>query len=332
MKDNNWQRVEEIFHKAIGMRRRRKRVRISPKRVRETIRCAQKSNLCSRHSKIIKTSWINLRLSLGLKMMSGELKEESLEGKLIGPYKILKLLGKGGMGKVYLAEDTKLDRKVALKFLSGKLTDDAWARRQLIKEAQAVAKLNHPNICILHDLEEHDGYIFMVMQYIEGETLAALISKKLLESKRVLRLAVQIVSALAEAQSHDILHRDIKPQNIMVTADGQAKVLDFGLAKLIRQKQGAADSESQSLTIRRLVPEPWPICRQSNCAPKKSIFAATSSAWIVLYEMISGGNPYLRASNAEIISAILTSDPQPLKDLDLKASSRDGSYHTKVFE
>ncbi|MGA9770194.1 MAG: protein kinase [Blastocatellia bacterium] len=311
MKDNNWHRVEEIFHEIIGMNAEKRDAYLAQA-------CAGDDSLRSEVESLL-SAFDNHQdfldqpaLSLGLKMMSVEAKEESLEGKLIGPYKILRVLGKGGMGKVYLAEDTKLDRKVALKFLSGKLTDDAWARRQLIKEAQAVANLNHLNICIVYDLEEHDGYIFIVMQYIEGETLAALISKKLLEPKRVLRLAVQIASALAEAQAHDIVHRDIKPQNIMVTADGQAKVLDFGLAKLIQQKQGATDSESLSSRL-GVVPGTVPYMSPEQLRAERLDFRSDIfSLGIVLYEMISGRNPYSRASDADTITAILTSDPPPL--------------------
>ncbi len=308
MKDNNWKRIKETFHEAVGMNSEQRDAYLSQS-------CAGDDSLRSEVESLLSAFDNNQEFldhpafSLGLKMIMEEAKEESLEGKLIGPYKILRLLGKGGMGKVYLAEDTKLDRKVALKFLSSKLTDDVWARRQLIKEARAVANLNHPNICIVYDLEEHDGYIFIVMQYIKGETLAALISNKLLEPKQVVRLAVQIVSALAEAQAHGIVHRDIKPQNIMVTADGQAKVLDFGLAKLIQQRQGATDSESLSSRLGG-VPGTVPYMSPEQLRAEKLDFRSDIFSFgIVLYEMISGRNPYSRANDADIITAILTSDP-----------------------
>jgi serine/threonine protein kinase len=290
MKDNNWQRVEEIFHEAIGMNAEERDAYLARS-------CAGGDSLRSEVESLL-SAFDNHQefldkpvFSLGLKIMSGKSEEELLTGKLIGSYKILTLVGKGGMGQVYLAEDTKLGRKVALKFLSSKLTDDAWARRQLMKEAQAIARLDHPNICVVHGLEEHDGYSFMVMQYIKGETLAALISKKLLDPGRICRLAVQIVSALAEAQAHGIVHRDIKPQNIMVTADGQAKVLDFGLAKLIQQRQETADGESQSSssesvlgTVAYMSPEQL---RGERLDFRSDIF----SLGIVLYEMITGIHP-----------------------------------------
>jgi serine/threonine protein kinase len=231
---------------------------------------------------------------------------------MIGPYKIVALLGRGGMGEVYLAEDAQLDRKIALKFLSSKYVDDAWANRQLIKEAQAVARLDHPNICAVLSLEHYDGHTFIMMQYIKGDTLASLIKTKRLEAKQVSPLAKQIVSAIENAHSHGVIHRDIKPQNIMVTADGEVKVLDFGLAKLVQQKQGAlsareANSQSSQLglvigTVSYMSPEQL---RGERLDFRSDIF----SFGIVLYEMISGKNPYARDSNAETISAILSSEP-----------------------
>src|SRR6185295_7849288 len=136
------------------------------------------------------------------------------------------------MGEVYLAEDTKLDRKVAIKFLSAQLGADELARRRLIGEARAAAKLDHPNICTIHEVGEADGRCFIVMQYVEGETLSNTAARGPLELREVLDIAIQVSEALSEAHSRGIIHRDIKPQNIMITARGQTKVMDFGLAKV----------------------------------------------------------------------------------------------------
>src|SRR5262249_42444776 len=129
---------------------------------------------------------------LGLQVLSKSASKPSLEGMRIGPYRILRQLGEGGMGEVYLAEDTRLGRDVALKFLSQRLVNDAWARRQLKKEAQAVAKLDHPNICAVHGFEELDGHSFIVMQHIEGETLYNLVQKGALPIEQVPKIARQI--------------------------------------------------------------------------------------------------------------------------------------------
>src|ERR1051325_2704369 len=182
---------------------------------------------------------------LGMNLMSNSL-SAGLEGEQIGAYRILRRLGRGGMGEVYLAQDTRLERQVALKFLSPEFVGDNWAKRQLMKEAQAVAALDHPNICSVHGIEEVGEHSFIVMQYVEGKTLADLIRTRRLATGEVLQLSHQIISAIAEAHAHGIIHRDIKPKNIMVTSGGTVKVLDFGLAKTIKKRQSAmADSVSQ---------------------------------------------------------------------------------------
>lgn len=151
-------------------------------------------------------------------------------------YQIIEKIGAGGMGEVYLAQDTTLDRRVAIKFLPPQSTEDEQAKKRLVREAKAAARLEHPNICSVYEVSEEAARSFIVMQYVEGETLARRISRDPLEPSIALDIAIQIADALAEAHSHGIVHRDIKPQNIMLTTRGQAKVMDFGLARLIRQK------------------------------------------------------------------------------------------------
>jgi serine/threonine protein kinase/tetratricopeptide (TPR) repeat protein len=315
MENKDWPRIEELFHEVFDMAAEERAAyldRACPDA--PALRAEVESLILTFHKQ--REFMEYPALNLGLKAMAEGVVQHPLTDKLIGSYKILKPLGKGGMGEVYLAEDVRLNRKVALKFLSNSLLNDSWAKRRLIKEAQAVAKVDHPNICTVHGLEEHDGYSFIVMQYIEGETLASLIHEGRLESKQVPQLAFQIASALAEAHSYGILHRDIKPQNIMVTAAGQAKVLDFGLAKTVQQKSplSPVDSTSQDPhsglvigTVSYMSPEQL---RAERLDLRSDIF----SFGIVLYEMISGHNPFACGSNADTIAAILTSKPEPLKD------------------
>src|SRR3989440_4791593 len=149
----------------------------------------------------------------------------------IAHYQIIKKLGAGGMGEVYLALDTKLDRKVAIKVLQPDSLADEHLKKRLIREAQAVARLDHPNICAVYDINEADSFTFIVMQYIEGETLAEKMDLQPLELKTALAIAGQAAEGLAEAHAHGIVHRDLKPQNMMITPRGQLKILDFGLAK-----------------------------------------------------------------------------------------------------
>ena len=154
-------------------------------------------------------------------------------GQSIGKYKIEKLLGAGGMGEVYLALDTMLNRTVALKFLPRELETRERVVRRFLREAQATARLSHPNIATLYNVEEHNGRHFILMEYIDGEPLSRLLRREKISIKNVLKYAIQIAEALAEAHEHGVLHRDIKPGNILINRKEQVKVLDFGLAKFI---------------------------------------------------------------------------------------------------
>ena len=151
-------------------------------------------------------------------------------GTKLGPYEVLSPIGAGGMGEVYKARDTRLDRTVAIKVLPEHIAKREDLRARFEREARAVASLNHPHICMLHDIGNQDGAGYMVMEYIEGETLAARIEKGALPLDQALKLATQIADALDRAHRAGVTHRDVKPQNIMLTRDG-VKVLDFGLAK-----------------------------------------------------------------------------------------------------
>lgn len=312
MKVKDWERTEELFHAALALSAEERCVYLAQACDDAPLRAEVESLIAAFESDrgVIEQPVF----SLGLKMLAGQSTEETLVGRLIGQYKILALIGRGGMGEVYLAEDTRLDRKVALKFLSNRFINDAWAKRQLMKEAQAIAKLDHRNICAVYGFEEHLGYNFMVMQYIEGETLAHRIREGLLEPDQILSLATQIASALAEAHSHGILHRDIKPQNIMVTKGGQAKVLDFGLAKIVQQRQGAlgaGDSESPSSQLGLILGTVAYMSPEQLRAERLDFRSDIFSFGVVLYEMISGTNPYFKGSSADAISAILMSEPPP---------------------
>lgn len=219
------------------------------------------------------------------------------------------------MGEVYLAEDTQLGRRVAIKFLSPELIADERANKRLMKEARAAATLDHPNICSIYEVGEADGRSFIVMQYVEGETLASTMQKKPLELRVCLDIAVQVADALAEAHSSGIIHRDIKPQNVMLTARGQAKVMDFGLARVVTGRDGIeSEAETQSLltepgmivgTLPYMSPEQ---VRGGALDARSDIFSFGS----MLYEIASGHQPFHSESAAATFSAILTRELPPL--------------------
>jgi serine/threonine protein kinase len=234
MLSSEWQRIEEIFHAAL-------RLQAVERSAYLTDECRGDERLRHEVESLLEASEQNgtfidrPALSLGLKLLSNVGPQFSA-GQSIGHYRIIRPLGSGGMGVVYLAEDSTLERKVALKFLAGGFQDDTWAKDQLKNEARAVAKLENANICVVHNVEEIDEANFIVMQYVEGETLASLLRHEYLSLDRVLDFAEQTVSALADAHLHGIIHRDIKPQNIIVTPERRIKVLDFGLAKFVKRQ------------------------------------------------------------------------------------------------
>ncbi|HMB83775.1 MAG TPA: protein kinase [Terriglobales bacterium] len=236
-------------------------------------------------------------------------------GTLIKNYEILSALGAGGMGEVYLAEDKRLGRKVAIKFLPAGVATDERAWQRLLREAKTAATLDHPNICAIYEVGQEDGRSFIVLQYIEGETLAARLKRQLPDLREALAIAAQVAGALNEAHARGIIHRDIKPENIMLTTRGQVKVLDFGLAKALRDP-GILEGETETgsmLSIPGMVMGTVPYMspeqvRGEELDGRSDIF----SFGTVLYELLSGRRPFEAKSTAEVISAILTKEAPPI--------------------
>src|SRR6266851_5576529 len=178
-------------------------------------------------------------------------------GRIILHYRIVEKIGQGGMGVVYKAEDQKLGRLVAIKALPATATSDETARMRLVREARSASALNHPNIVTIHSIDDSEDFTFIVMEYIAGETLGALLKRESLTFPRLLEIALQICDAVGAAHAIGLMHRDIKPQNILITPEGRVKVLDFGLAKPFRPSaesgQTAMDTFSADLTAAGLI-------------------------------------------------------------------------------
>jgi serine/threonine protein kinase/dienelactone hydrolase len=226
---------------------------------------------------------------------------------LAGKYKIIKVSGRGGMGIVYRAEDTKLKRNVALKFLPPELIQDEEAKERFVLEAQAAAALSHPNICTIHEIDEEEGKSFIAMEYVEGQTLRAKIEKGPLELDEALNISMQVAEGIEEAHKKGIIHRDIKSANIMVTEKGQVKVMDFGLAKV---KGGTLlTREGTTLgTVAYMSPEQ---AKGKEVDNRSDIW----SLGVVMYEMLSGQLPFKGEREASILYSVAHEEPKPLKEI-----------------
>jgi serine/threonine protein kinase len=249
---------------------------------------------------------------------SSEPPENTLAGRTLSHYQVVSLLGAGGMGEVYLARDARLDRSVAIKILPGELAADPERLQRFEREARAASALNHPNVATIYDVGESDGLHFIVMEHVEGETVAARVAQRALVPAAVVDIAVQAADALDVAHAKGITHRDVKPANLMVTSRGHLKVLDFGVAKMKLRDESARSSDwtlEPGTAIGRVIGSgPYMSPEQmtgGDVDPRSDVF----SLGVVMYQMATGHLPFSGSTRDELMEAILRATPESMTGL-----------------
>jgi eukaryotic-like serine/threonine-protein kinase len=323
MTPEQWKKLDDLFHEALELDEESRAAFLlracgGDERLRE-----EAVRLIAAHER--EDSFIDSPIFEQTVESTDDDRHESPVGRRIGPYQVVSQLGRGGMGEVYLAEDSRLGRKVAIKLLPAKFTADAGRVRRFEQEARASSSLNHPNIITVHDIGEIEGKHYLVEEFIDGQTLRQLLNdapQQRLEIERALDITAQMARALAAAHEAGIVHRDIKPENVMVRHDGLVKVLDFGLAKLTEPTEprvspietapltlaGVESTTGTAMgTVGYMSPEQP---RGQEVDHRSDLF----SLGVVLYEMIAGGRPFAGATASHTIVSILEREPEPLEE------------------
>jgi Tol biopolymer transport system component/serine/threonine protein kinase len=318
MTPEHWQHIKEIFYGALERPPAERDSFIDSACAGDEETRYEVSQLVSAHEQTGEFLIIPA-LDLAAKSLANNKREEFAPGQIVSHYTIIKAIGAGGMGEVYLAEDARLGRKVAIKLLRASVTTDIDRLNRFEREARAASALNHPNLCTIHEVGEmEDGRPYIVMEYIQGVSLRERLGQGQLQITEVLDIAMQVGSALAAAHQAGIVHRDIKPENITLRPDGILKVLDFGLAKLTEQRQNADPNMSTQLrpqtetgmvmgTARYMSPEQ---ARGYPVDTRTDIW----SMGVVMYEMTSGRVPFDGATNTDVVVSVLEREPVALMD------------------
>ncbi len=316
MADEKWQQVREIFDSALRRQPEERRTFVN-------VACGEDKTLLAEVESLLSSlgSAENFMETPAVAKVADVIEAEAKKlesGRCFGHYEIVEQIGAGGMGKVYLARDQKLERRVAVKILNEKFNRDESNLQRFVSEAKAASALNHPNILTIYEIGESGDTHFIVSEFIKGKTLREMLKESPPPLAEVLDIAIQIANALVAAHEAHLVHRDIKPENIMIRPDGFVKILDFGLAKFVEQKNksilGLEDSAAKQNetakgvilgTINYMSPEQ---ARGKNIDARTDIW----SLGVVLYEMLTGKPPFLEETTGDTISAILNKTPAPL--------------------
>src|SRR5262245_53906794 len=332
MTPERWKKLDALFHEALDLQGEARAAHLAKvcgddEQLRE-----EAEGLIAAHER--EGSFIDSPIFAETEGLTDDACNESPVGRRIGPYQVVSQLGQGGMGKVFLAEDTRLERKVALKILPATFIQNLDRVRRFEREAKAASALNHPNILTIHEIGEADGAHYIVSEFVEGETLRRQMQRGALSMTAALDVARQVAGALAAAHAAGIVHRDIKPENVMTRPDGLVKVLDFGLAKLTERVVGSGEwgvgsqvgttfpTPHSPLPTPSISTEPGLVMGTvSYMSPEQARGlkvdhrADIFSLGVMLYEILAGRRPFEGATTSDVMAAILTKEPEPLGDL-----------------
>jgi eukaryotic-like serine/threonine-protein kinase len=325
MKPERWSKIESIFHKVLAADESRRGAVIEESCAGDEDLRREVESLLAHHSDsasfIEKPAFaVQSNASTVGTVTAAAGARPDLKGVAVGHYRILEEIGFGGMGIVYKAEDTRLGRLVALKFLPEHMAADSIALERFRREARSASALNHPNICTIHDIDEYQGREFIVMEYLDGQTLAMYMAgRRAVSTELVAKLGMPIAEALAAAHSKGVIHRDIKPGNIFVTQSGLVKVLDFGVAKLAEANQLDATTLTETHAITGTLPYMSPEqLRGENLDTRSDIYALG----IVLYEVATGQRLYSSPLHARLVDEILNRPASPPSNINRKLSAK----------
>ncbi len=317
MSDERWQRVEELFHRAADLPPHQRAGFLAEMCGGDEALRQEIESLAAHDDSTNDVLEMAVERAAEL-LPDGSADDHDLAGKQIGPYQITGIIGKGGMGRVFKARDTQLNRQVAMKVLPAGHFSNAERKRRFLEEAKSASALNHPNIITIHGVLEQDGTDFIVMEYVPGKTLDRLIGHKTLPLKQAVKYAAEIADGLAAAHAAGIVHRDIKPSNIMVSEQRRVKILDFGLAKQTEQAETSQDGSSQdgSIAVEAPLTNPGLVFGTAaymspEQAEGKRVDARSDifSFGALLYEMVTGRRAFQGQSTVSIMAAVLNQQP-----------------------
>src|SRR5688572_19913998 len=339
MADANWQKVREVFDSALRHRPDERRKFVNEVCGDDKTLLAEVESLLSSHDSA--ESFMETPAVAEVAHMI-EIETKKLEaGKRFGHYEIIKQIGAGGMGEVYLAKDSRLERNTAIKILRGNVAQDEERMQRFVREAKSASALNHPNIITIYEIGETEDTHFIATEYIEGDTLRERLKGASINLKSALEIAIQVANALDAAHRTGIVHRDIKPENIMIRPDGLVKILDFGIAKLSEPPAvagGLIVNDSEAATAIKAYTSPGLIIGTvAYMSPEQArglTVDARTDVWslgVVLYEMVAGRLPFEGQTSSDVISSILQKEPPALTLFSDEADARLDEIVTKAL-